>query len=322
MATHTGTLLFSIRCPRQMAPLFLRLIALLYGTSLVDLVVAQSSPWPMFLGGPTHGGRSSLVGPLSSPGELWTSYVGFVNITSSAILLGDGTVIISTDGQSQGTTMYALHPDTGVLRWSWTDENGGGLSTAALSPDGSTLIVRTSPVGGAGIKSFLSAVNASTGALKWSLNIPATAFTSQPITSPVIASGPGYGSTIFVGGQTSVMAIDLSGTILWTRYTSGIVRDTPAIGAAFGFVHAASTNTSTEQYELLALDGATGELKWRFNASGAFLSSPAVINKTVYIGCYDRTMRAFDELTGAMLWEYQTGTLFPLPFLLSSCQKF
>lgn len=55
-----------------------------------------------------------------------------------------------------------------------------------------------------------------------------------------------------------------------------------------------------------AIDGPhpplAGQVKWRYKASGAFLSSPTVIDDTVYICTGDGTLAALDQGSGAILW--------------------
>lgn len=55
-----------------------------------------------------------------------------------------------------------------------------------------------------------------------------------------------------------------------------------------------------------ALNAANGSLFWKFKGGGSFeYSSPTYSNGTVYAGCIDRNVYAFDPLTGAVRWKQQ-----------------
>jgi len=49
-----------------------------------------------------------------------------------------------------------------------------------------------------------------------------------------------------------------------------------------------------------------GVLLWNYTTGGRVTSSPAVVNGVVYVGSQDRNLYAFDALTGARLWNYNT----------------
>jgi glucose dehydrogenase len=50
-----------------------------------------------------------------------------------------------------------------------------------------------------------------------------------------------------------------------------------------------------------------GDIKWAFKTGGKVFSSPAVSNKTVYIGSGDGCLYAIDKTTGKLLWKFITG---------------
>lgn len=56
-----------------------------------------------------------------------------------------------------------------------------------------------------------------------------------------------------------------------------------------------------------ALDAATGKECWRFKTNGPVHASPAVSENVVYIGSFDSFFYALDAKTGALKWKYKTG---------------
>ena len=46
---------------------------------------------------------------------------------------------------------------------------------------------------------------------------------------------------------------------------------------------------------------------WRFKTGGSVLSSPAVSNGVVYVGCLDNNLYAIDAVTGTEKWRFKTG---------------
>jgi outer membrane protein assembly factor BamB len=53
---------------------------------------------------------------------------------------------------------------------------------------------------------------------------------------------------------------------------------------------------------LYALDLQSGAELWRFEAGGAFASTPALWDGTLYIGAFDDTFYAVDAATGTLRW--------------------
>jgi outer membrane protein assembly factor BamB len=56
-----------------------------------------------------------------------------------------------------------------------------------------------------------------------------------------------------------------------------------------------------------ALDAATGAVKWTFATGDVVHASPAVAGGAVYIGSWDRNLYAIDAATGRERWRYTTG---------------
>ena len=141
------------------------------------------------------------------------------------------------------------------------------------------------------------------------------------VSSPTVVDGVAY-----VGSDDgNLYAIDTAtGQAKWKFATGAPVRATPAV--AGGIVYAGSYDGF-----FYAVDAATGQPKWKFALPGEkkfegrglhgsmpraqvvpdfwdlYLSSPAVVDGTVYVGCGDGNCYALDAQSGALKWKFPTG---------------
>jgi len=141
------------------------------------------------------------------------------------------------------------------------------------------------------------------------------------ISSPAVAGG-----LVIVGStDNSLYGINTAdGTQRWKFDAKGPIMSSPAIALGLVFVSSVDGN-------IYAVDSATGTQQWvfatrgerRFTAPGihgaipktermpdpfdVFLSSPTVVNGTVYIGSGDQQIYALDARTGALKWSFATG---------------
>jgi outer membrane protein assembly factor BamB len=149
--------------------------------------------------------------------------------------------------------------------------------------------------------------------VKWSF-----ATGGRVISSPVTEDG-----VIFFGSDDgNVYAVNAgSGQQIWKRATGGPVPATPAV--ANGFVYIGSFDG-----KFYALDARTGAPKWKFVTGGErqfeakgihgwqpknqtipdpfdiYLSSPVVVNGTVYFGSGDGNVYAVDAASGDLRWKF------------------
>lgn len=49
------------------------------------------------------------------------------------------------------------------------------------------------------------------------------------------------------------------------------------------------------------------KMLWKYTASNVVHSSPAVYNNMIYFGCWDSKLYALNQLTGELVWSFQTG---------------
>ena len=118
--------------------------------------------------------------------------------------------------------------------------------------------------------------------------------------SPMFRGGPAHTGVYEGGGPT------LAG-LAWRAPTQGDVISSPVV--AHGVVYVGSGDG-----HLYALDLATGERRWAFDAGSAVASSPAVGDGLVYAAGRDGSVFAIDATTGARRWHFATGSDLPLPW--------
>src|SRR5581483_1989398 len=163
---------------------------------------------------------------------------------------------------------------------------------------------------------YNSAAIATFGGVKWKFKTG-----GQVISSPTISDG-----MVYVGSSDhNLYAIDAAtGAEKWKFKTASRVSSTPAVSGGTIFFGSYDGN-------FYAVDAATGKLKWKFQTAGerrfagkhlhgsqpagelmpdpfdVFLSSPAVVQGTVYFGSGDGNVYALDTNSGAVKWTFHTG---------------
>jgi outer membrane protein assembly factor BamB len=154
--------------------------------------------------------------------------------------------------------------------------------------------------------------------VKWTFKTGA-----KVVSTPAVSGG-----TVYVGSADHfVYALKAAdGSVKWRYRTGGAVNSSPAIAAGTVFV-------ASLDGDVYALDAADGKLKWKFKTGGerrftapgihgamprtelmadpfdVFLSSPAVVGQTVYVGSGDHHVYAIDAQSGAKRWAFETGNV-------------
>ncbi len=141
------------------------------------------------------------------------------------------------------------------------------------------------------------------------------------VSSAVYANGALY----FGSDDGNIYAVDATdGHQLWKRRTGGPVAASPAIAGDTLYV-------GSYDGSFYALDASTGALRWKFATGGerrfeakglhgmqpsnqtipdlfdVFLSSPVVVEGSVYFGSGDGNVYALDAQSGALRWKFHTG---------------
>ena len=181
------------------------------------------------------------------------------------------------------------------LRRAWA-----GLATASIE---GSVAVDGGLVFSASDDNTVHAYRVGNGTEAWSRRLDAAgAFMASP------ASATGL---VFAYSSTStVTALDAaSGATRWSKVvsaTEGAFPGSPTV--AGGIVYVAPE-------ELVALDATTGDVRWSRPGVDCFLCSPAVANRTLYVGAgpaAGRKLLALDAATGSPKWSFRpaSGTGF------------
>jgi len=211
----------------------------------------------------------------------WDTFLSSPVVDDSTVFFGSG------DG-----SLYALDIENGRLKWKF--DTGG--------------VVHSSPAVSGGVvycgswDGFLYAVEAGTGKEKWRFRTgkdPENHLMEGIQSSPAVADG----LVCFGSRDAHLYALDAAtGDEKWAFSTEpSWVVASPAISN--GVVYFGTSDSA----RLLALDLASGKLKFEFGAKLFIFSSPAVADKTVYFGSFNGRLYALDTGTGDKLWEFRTG---------------
>jgi outer membrane protein assembly factor BamB/actin-like ATPase involved in cell morphogenesis len=128
--------------------------------------------------------------------------------------------------------------------------------------------------------------------------------------TPQVADGRVYAATQV---SDKVVAIDAeSGELVWEFDTGGSVFGATAVdeGTVYtgSYVGAVEGQPDTDgQGAVYAIDGETGEQRWRFDVGAVVQSSPLVAEGVVYVGADDNRLYALDAATGQPVWTFATG---------------
>lgn len=286
---HLGDLM---RRPRRTAALTWCVVIVTFGCSAPE--VADTAA--MFRGDAHHSGEFAGPGPEQLGGVQW-QYQTDGPVRSSPTVVGEWLYIGSSDGH-----MYALDRTTGSLLW----------RADVASP------INSSPAVAAGLVVFGSrdgtfhAYAARSGGNRWTFEtgelIPWEwgfegwdAYTSSPVVIDSVV--------LFGAGDGILYAVELSnGRELWRFETEGRIRSSPAVAEGVVFVGSADGR-------VYAVDLGTGQERWRYEPDGvslvsadfgfdrkSIISSPTVVDGTVYVGSRDGWMYAIDQASGAFKW--------------------
>jgi outer membrane protein assembly factor BamB len=120
------------------------------------------------------------------------------------------------------------------------------------------------------------AVEASNGQLKWKFGIPGERrFTATHI----------HGSLPAAEAMPDPFDFFLSSPVVWNG------------GVYFG----------CGDGNIYALDGVSGQVKWKFKTGDVVHASPAISNGVLFAGSWDSNFYALDAATGAEKWRFKTG---------------
>jgi outer membrane protein assembly factor BamB len=268
------------------------------------------SPWPMFHGGPRHGGQSLIDTSHVDGTLLWTFEVDG-NAEAPPSIGADGTIYVGTHGNS----LYAINPD-GTEKWKFNvgkpvyspefGDSKGVLSTPAVARDGTIYF--------SSISDYFFAINPD-GTEKWRVKL---AFTADVWTSPLI----GPDGTIYTGSARSfdeefegmsginiggMHAFNPDGTLKWEIAYGADMGASPVI-AEDGTVYGSSYNIIRGRPTgWIVAANPDGTEKWRFEFDRFTESSPTIgKDGTIHVGTVTGMIYAINP-DGSEKWRFETN---------------
>jgi outer membrane protein assembly factor BamB len=171
--------------------------------------------------------------------------------TAASPLAEAGFVIVQVGSDVHGGRVIALDPRTGAERWTWTGKGPGYASPIAFTAGGVRQIVTLT-------EGSIEGIDAKTGAALWSVPFPDD--WHENIVTPIwtgthlIVSGTRQGTHAYTLRPS---AGKWQAAPAWTNADVAMYMSTPVL--ADGVVYGLS---SRKKGQIVALDAATGTLKW------------------------------------------------------------
>lgn len=166
----------------------------------------------------------------------------------------------------------------------------------------------------------LYAISAETGEEIWTFQ------TSNPVDgTPAVVDG-----TVYFGSfDKNIYALDArTGEKRWEYSTGGLVRSSPTVFDGMVFIGTHCYYAECMEYNepsasnpgyIYALDTQTGNEIWKYETDDEIVSSPAVVDGTVFIGSSDGKLYAINQHTGEIDWEFQTnGSIYSTPAVIGN----
>ena len=188
--------------------------------------------------------------------------------TAASPLAEGGSVIVQVGSDIKGGRVIALDPQTGAERWTWTGKGPGYASPVAVTIGGTRQIVTMT-------NGSVEGIDAKSGAALWSAPFPDEFH--ENIVTPVwtgthlIVSSSAAGLHAYTLKQ---IAGKWQATEAWTNAEAAMYMSTPVLadGVLYGL-------SSKKKGQIVAVDAATGALKWategRAADQAAILLTPA-----------------------------------------------
>lgn len=206
-----------------------------------------------------------------------------------------GTVFVG----SGDNLFYALDSRTGQKKWSY--EAGRGLASSSQNNATVPAPILTDDAVLVGTDDGLYALDALGGTKKWLVETSQGRVSSRP-TGPILAHGTVFLSTWppsdeYATHLSRLFAVDPgSGAVRWMTTVYGFDITTPVASAGLVFVAVRGT--------LYAINPADGQIKWQYDANGASDTRGLILgDSTIHFGT-NQELVALDQATGHVRWRF------------------
>ncbi len=229
--------------------------------------------------GDGSGDRHLFALDAATGSEKWRFKSLYYGVNSSPAMV-DGAICFGA-----GKHVYSADPQTGDAKWSF--EASDTVGTPAVS-DGTAFFAHANR---------LTAVNLGAEAETWTFRAGATI-----TTCPAVSDG----LVVFGSDDFNIYAVDAqTGQEKW-KFGTGLIHHPPAVHE--GVVYAVSADN------LHALDAATGAVKWTVNTQRAGLKAPVVDGDALMLAA-GNFLLALDRASGQEKWRFEAGGEITSPAL-------
>ncbi len=224
---------------------------------------------------------------------------------------------------STDENVYAFNAQTGALLWKYMVSTSGDEVLIAPGTYGNGVLYVEASIGLASVNNMY-ALNAKTGALIWMVMLD-EAGGAIPY-SPTLVNGVVYymSVTTLQNGNCSeakVGALQSStDSSIWANIYGYC--NNGALAYSNGLLYFALADNNDPYTYAYALNASDGSTRWKYQTTSANqfsqqASTPAIANGIAYIGLSDNNFYAFDDRTGAILWQYNTGLFAGPPIVVN-----
>ena len=235
--------------------------------------------------GDKSGDRHLFAVDAATGSEKWRFKSKYYGVNSSPAIVGQTVYFGAGDHH-----LYALNALTGEKEWSF---DGSVAFSSSSSQVGTPAIADGTVYFGHG--NHLTAVELGAEAGKWRYSL------ANISTCPVVSDG-----VVYFGADMDfhIHAVDLlSGQEKW-KFEAGRILYPPAVHD--GVVYAVSFDN------LHALDAQTGAERWTINTVRGSLTAPVIVGDTIIVGA-GKFLLALDRASGQEKWRFEAGDAMTTP---------
>jgi outer membrane protein assembly factor BamB len=307
-------------------------------TAVTEMTGVSSDPgvgqeWPAFGGGIARSGSgtASAAGPAGLPELRWQVATSRGNPSSPAVV--DDTVYIGVgDTGDEGGMLLALDANTGSERWRYPID---GYWWASPAVAGDTVYTST--------QRGILAIDATTGQVRWTFDADTWIYSSPVVANGAVYVGADAaviavevttgrerwrhgvngliratpavaGGMVVVGDvEGALLGLDTAmGAERWRVPLGGAVLASPLVAGGLAVIGTGNTAfracTECEPWgEVVAVDVATGAIRWRYATDAIVYASPASDGTMVVAASITGTVSAVDLATGREQWRTELG---------------